>query len=356
MNADRKSKDSICVYLRLSAAFLFLAALAHAATIRLENGAFRIEGWKPVGDPASVLSVYVGSSDTPMLGSYAVENGSLVFHPRFPLSSGSSYRVEFHTPGEEPVGAVFDGPPRKAGPQTRILQIYPSSFRLPANALKLYIVFSAPMSRSEAWRCIKLLDEKRQPVDLPFLEIQQELWNPDSTRLTVLFTPGRIKRGLVPNQEDGPPLHEGGRYSLMIDEKWADAEGLPLAGTFVKEFEVGPADRTPPEPKQWKITPPKAGTRDALVLDFGKPMDYALLQRVVNVPGVPGAVEIGEFEREWRFTPDQPWKAGDHRIEVDTALEDLSGNGVNRPFDIDVFEKVTKTIERKTVSLPFRIR
>jgi hypothetical protein len=71
---------------------------------------------------------------------------------------------------------------------------------------------------------------------------------------------------------------------------------------------------------------------------------------------VPGTIAISEHEREWRFTPDQPWRAGEHRIEIDTTLEDISGNGVSRPFDIDVFEHVTKTIERRTVSLPFRVR
>jgi hypothetical protein len=354
MHADKR-KFVIRVHSRLFAAIFFVVA-AHAATIRLENGVFRVDGWKPVGDLASAFAIYVGNTDTPMLGSYADENGVLVFHPRFPLSSGMSYRAVFHPPGEPSVTTIFDGPPRKAAASTAIVEIYPSAHVLPANTLKLYIVFSAPMSRGEASRRIKLLDRDAKPVELPFLDIQQELWSPDYQRLTVLFNPGRIKRGLVPNQEDGPPLKEGGHYALVVDAEWPDAQGQPLRAEHVKGFEVGPADRTPPEPKQWKIATPKAGTRDALVVDFGKPMDYALLHRVVNVPGVPGKIAIAEHEREWRFTPDQPWRAGEHKIEIDTALEDISGNGVGRPFDIDVFERVTKTIERKTVSLPFRVR
>ena len=49
---------------------------------------------------------------------------------------------------------------------------------LPANELKLYIYFSAPMSRGEAWKHIHLLDDAGKPVPLAFLELDQELWDP----------------------------------------------------------------------------------------------------------------------------------------------------------------------------------
>lgn len=355
MHADKIWIRFICVNLRLSAAFLFVL-VAQAATIRLESGAFRVDGFKASGDPAAVFSVHVGMSETPMLGEYEVAGDAILFHPGFPLSSGVSYRAVFRPPGAAKIEIIFDGPAPPAGPKTRVAQVYPTADLVPENTLKLYIVFSAPMSLGEAWKNLKLLDDKGRAVDLPFLEIRQELWNPESTRLTVLFTPGRIKRGLVPNLEDGPPLRAGASYSLTIGEGWLDARGLPLGSGLTKNFRVAAADRTPPEPKHWKITAPKAGTRDPVQLDFGKSMDYALLLRLVSLPGVTGTVEIGPLERVWRFTPEQPWKAGDHKIEIDTALEDLSGNGVGRAFDIDVFEKVTKTIERKTVSLPFRVR
>jgi hypothetical protein len=339
---------------------VLLASLAAAQPVHIlfDRGSFRVEGWSPPsapGDWAAVFSVFAGSGDTPMLGSYAVESGSLVFHPRFPPATGVRYRAVLRIPGSPPIEAAFDGPPRPS-PTTEVAGIYPSSPVLPANTLKLYVVFTAPMSRGEAYRHLRLLDENGKERELVFLEIQQELWDRDYQRLTVLFNPGRIKRGLVPNREDGPPLEKGRRYTFVVDQEWHDARGAELRAGAEKRFTVGPADRTPPEPKQWKIATPRAGTRDPLVADFGKPMDFALLQRLVDVPGVAGSVAFASQEREWRFTPEQPWKAGAYRIEVDTALEDLSGNGVGRPFDIDVFNQVTKTIERKTVSVPFRIR
>jgi hypothetical protein len=345
----------IRVYSRSFAAF-FLVVAAHAATIRLENGAFRLDGWKPTSDPSSIFSVHVGMSETPMLGDYEVAGDSVIFRPRFPLSSGVNYRAVFRPPGAAKLETIFEGPAPPPGPKTTVAQVYPTADVVPENTLKLYVVFSAPMSRGEAWKSLKLLDDQGKAVDLPFLEMRQELWNPESTRLTVLFAPGRIKRGLVPNLEDGPPLRAAATYTLTIDQGWKDARGVPIESSYTKTFRVEPADRTPPQPKMWKVTAPKAGTRDALALDFSKSMDYALLLRLVSVPDVNGTVEIGPLERVWRFTPDDPWKAGPHQITIDTALEDLSGNGIGRPFDIDVFDKVTKTIERKTVSVPFRVR
>ena len=69
-------------------------------------------------------------------------------------------------------------------------------FCLP-NALKLYIYFSGAMRRGEAWQHIRLLDARGEAVKLPFLEIDQELWDPANTRLTVLFDPGPHQARIV---------------------------------------------------------------------------------------------------------------------------------------------------------------
>jgi hypothetical protein len=46
---------------------------------------------------------------------------------------------------------------------------------------------------------------------------KQELWNPEMTRFTLFFEPGRIKQGLVSRQELGPSLTSGRTYTLVID-------------------------------------------------------------------------------------------------------------------------------------------
>ena len=51
---------------------------------------------------------------------------------------------------------------------TVVTQVYPTADRLPENQLKFYLHFSAPMSRGDVYKHIKLLDDKGKPLDLPF--------------------------------------------------------------------------------------------------------------------------------------------------------------------------------------------
>ena len=339
-----------------------VTAAGQDVAIQLEGGVFKVAGWSPgpsapVQGWSSIFRVYSGSGDVPaLLGTYAVEGGSLVFHPRFLLVAGVQYRAVFQGPKGKLVEATFDGPPRETISTTRVLHVYPSTDVLPSNTLKLYIYFSAPMSRGEAWQRIHLLDENGQPLKFEFVEIQQELWDPQNTRLTVLFDPGRIKRGVLPEMQLGPPIAEGKHYTLVIDREWKDARGVPLQQGFRKSFRGGPADRTPPDPKTWRVSAPKASTSEALVVSFPKPMDYALLQRLFRVSdahgNVAGTVGIARQETEWRFTPREPWKAGPYQVVFDTAIEDLSGNHIGQAFDLDKFHQVTKTIETTEMSLP----
>jgi hypothetical protein len=344
----------------LAAVLLLPAAAVAGIQIQMTGGAFQVTGWnaaaESVQDWSSILSVYAGGADSPaMFGAYSVEDGTLVFRPQWPLAAGLHVRVVFHPAGMAPVEAGFETPKTVPAATTRIEHVYPSSDTLPANTLKLYIYFSSPMLRGEAWQHIQLLDEHGAPVELPFLELDQELWDPTNTRLTVLFDPGRIKRGLVPLNEVGPNIQEGRRYTLSISRDWQDATGSPLAAAFSKLFRVVGDEREPVNPAQWRIDPPKESTRDPLVVTFPRPLDYALLQRTITVFGVPGKVEVARGETEWRFTPDAPWKTGPHEMVVQTSLEDVAGNRVGRPFDVDTFREVTKQIETPTVSVPFRI-
>jgi hypothetical protein len=188
----------------------------------------------------------------------------------------------------------------------------------------------------------------------------EELWDPKFERLTMTFDPGRIKRGLTSNEKIGPPIAEGKRYTLVIDRDWPDANGAPLVEGFRKAFRGGPAQRFPPDTKLWRITAPKVRTSEALVVDFPTPMNYTLLQRMIRVSGawgiVTGTVSVAREETQWRFTPQQPWEAGDFQLIVDTAIEDLAGNHIGQPFDIDTFNHITEHITSKTVSLPFAVR
>ena len=342
-------------YLSAIAAILLLGVAAFAqGTPHVEyiDGVFRLVNWKDSGQAEeSALAVYAAGADTPMLGTYSKEGDTLVFRPRFPLSSGISYRAVF------PGGTFVVGAAPAAAPTARVEHVYPSASVLPANELKLYIYFSAPMSRGEAWKHIHLLDDAGKPVPLAFLELDQELWDPGNQRLTVLFDPGRIKRGLVPTNEIGPPIVEGKHYKLVIDRDWHDAQGAGLVESFEKAFTGGPSDRTPPDPKHWNVIAPKAGTAEPLIVDFPKPMDYALLQRMLEVPGITGKITIDRDETRWSFTPDAPWESGTYHLIADNLLEDIAGNHLDRAFDVDLQKAVAAPVSSsKTVSLAFTVR
>jgi hypothetical protein len=339
-------------------------ALLLLAAIQFEGGVFRVTGWEAGPEPpagwSSVFSVYAGSADAvdvpPLLGTYSVEAASLVFRPRFPLSPGMHVRAVFQPPDGPGAESVFDIP--AAAPissTTRVAHVYPSANVLPANALKLYVYFDAPMRKGDSWKHLHLLRDG-VPVAYPFLELDQELWDRDQRRFTVLFDPGRIKRGLVSLAEAGPALEEGHTYTLVIDRDWLDARGAPLKEEFRKQFRVAAADRTPPDPKKWRVMAPRPGSADPLVIRFPKPLDYALLQHEIEVTGVAGKVSVDRDETEWRFTPDAPWHAGAYAIVIRTTLEDLAGNHINRAFDVDTFDPITRTVATETVTLPLRIK
>jgi hypothetical protein len=341
---------------------------AGAPTIRFDSGRnlFVLEGW--TGSRAvnldrggDVFTVSVDAPNVPaLLGNYRVENGALVFAPQFPLQAGMSYRAVARIPGNAPISSVFSIPKPDATPTTVVERVYPSADTLPENQLKFYIHFSSGMAKGFAYEHVSLIDESGARVDAPFLELGEELWDPTGRRFTLFFDPGRIKRGLLSQQELGIALHEGKRYTLLIDKGWKDAQGRPLVADFRKTFTVGPADRQPIDLKAWTIRAPQSDTRNVLTISFPEPLDHAILHREIDIVTstgtvITGGVEVGPGERSWIFTPDAPWKKGAYVARVGATLADLAGNMVNRPFEIDVFDKVDENLNRVTQSLEFKI-
>jgi hypothetical protein len=71
---------------------------------------------------------------------------------------------------------------------------------------------------------------------------------------------------------------------------------------------------------------------------------------------VDGTIAVSRNETEWRFTPAAPWIAGAYHLTVDKRLEDLAGNSIGQPFDIDVFDTVTEHLATAAVAVSFRVR
>ncbi|MGH7129765.1 MAG: Ig-like domain-containing protein, partial [Planctomycetaceae bacterium] len=266
-----------------------------------------------------------------MLGEYRVTGDAIQFQSRFPLEPGLTYLAVVSVSEDEESAYVvrrsFAIPKPEAGPPTTLTQIYPTRDTLPENLLKFYLHFSAAMSQGDSYRHLHLIGEDGKEVELPFLELGQELWTEDGLRLTVLFDPGRIKRGLKPREEEGPSIERGKRYTLVIDGDWPDAAGRSLRETRSKTFSVTAPDSTQPDVKQWKIKPPAAGTRRPLVIRFAESLDHAILQHallVVDDAGraVSGTAAVDKQETRWKFRPDGPWPAGDYSLVIETRLED----------------------------------
>jgi hypothetical protein len=217
----------------------------------------------------------------PMAGTWSVQRDRLRFEPRFPLAAGVRYRAEFVPAGGAPVVSYFQLPADNAPPSTRVVQVFPSAAKLPENQLKFYIQFSAPMSRRSVYEHVRLRQDGGDPIELPFLELDEELWDPAMTRLTLLIDPGRIKRGVKPQEDEGAVFEVGKSYTLTIGADCRDAAGRPLREAFEKKIQIVAADRVSPDPKRWKVVPPASGTRDGLVVDFDEPLDHALALRLL---------------------------------------------------------------------------
>jgi hypothetical protein len=95
-----------------------------------------------------------------------------------------------------------------------------------------------------------------------------------------------------------------------------------------------------PDPGRWRLSEPERGSRDALFVRFDEPLDHALVLRMLTVVDsadqpLPGVAAVTGADSVWGFTPVSPWASQKLALLVNTALEDVAGNSVARPFDSD---------------------
>ena len=292
-------------------------------------------------------------ADVPAVaGAYTIAGQVLRFEPLFSLDPRVAHRVVFDparippAPGRggdawraSPVTLVIGAAVTQVVPVTHVVQMFPPDVML-ENQLRVYLQFSSPMGRRPARDYVRVLDEAGREVVDAFLPLDVSLWNADRTRCTLLFDPGRVKRGILPNAEMGRPLTEGRRYTLVVSREWRDIEDRPLVEEFRRAFRVVPAVLTAIEPKAWRLTPPVAGNREPLAVIFPRALDHALAQRALVVRGLDGrqldgAVELDDAATRWAFTPATAWRAGAHQLRTLSVLEDPAGNRVGRAFDAD---------------------
>jgi hypothetical protein len=299
-------------------------------------------------------------------GRYAVANG-IRFTPAFPLDPGRDYDVTFD-PSKlarqeiarvAVVRAVVSLPAVVRTPSTVVAAVYPSGDVIPANQLRMYVQFSAPMGQQSGLDHIVLLGAAGREITDALLPLETELWNGDRTRYTVLFDPGRVKREILPNRQMGRPLRPREIVTFVVKSDWLDAQGIRLKSEFRREYRLGPPDEAPLSTAAWHIAPPSAGTRDGLSATFPEPLDHALLERAIGVSDaagpVAGDVGIDAGERRWTFVPRDPWREGAYRLVVLPILEDLAGNRIGRAFEVRSPGDAVPPEDTRPTVVPFQI-
>jgi hypothetical protein len=315
---------------------------------------------------ALYVAIEAGDAASPVLGDYTVRGNGLVFTPRFPLKPGLRYRAlldpnalaNARSPTSQRIESILTLPAPSRGKRPVVEAVYPTSDVLPENQLKFYIHFSAPMRRGDSYQYITLFDSAGARVEAPFLELAEELWDESGRRLTLLLDPGRVKQDLKPHKEVGRAIVDGREYTLVISNEWRDARGEKLGAEFRKTFHATKADVDQPDPKQWKLSIPAAGTRQALAITFEEPLDHALLQHVITVSNatgdlVDGRISVDKNETLWNFHAAKPWGVGAHRLLIKSTLEDLAGNSIARPFEVYLPSGRPQTVEQ--TEIPFEI-
>jgi hypothetical protein len=73
------------------------------------------------------------------------------------------------------------------------------------------------------------------------------------------------------------------------------------------------------------------------------------------VRGISGTVKIDRNETRWFFTPSPIMEIESLRIDIGLAIEDLAGNRIDRPFDIDTTAQTDRPSSDDIIKIPFRI-
>ncbi|MEQ2007001.1 MAG: hypothetical protein ABMA26_09385 [Limisphaerales bacterium] len=291
-----------------------------------------------------------------LAGTYSLRGSQLRFRPSLPLLPGQTYTARLERPGVS-LRAEHRTPAPAGAAAPKLLVIYPTGDRLPANHLKFYLVFSEPMESVVFLNYCRLVDARGREVEAPFRET--ELWSPDGRRLTLWFHPGRQKTGVNLNVEFGPVLREGGDYRLVIDGHWPSARGVPLGANVTKSFRAIEPLHDQLTTRSWQVHAPAAGTRDPLRVVFPQPLDWATLHRLLRVTGkagdIAGAITVTRGEQEWQFVPEKAWAAGPHELRVGTAIEDHAGNSLARPFEVNLQQRALPVVASE-IGLPFVVR
>jgi len=332
-----------------------------------ERDALRDDAPEAVWEALLKVTVQAANPEAPppaVAGRYSVTDRGIRFTPAFPFQPGRRYDVRVDLGrfrrAEPHTLATTVALPRGATPasEARVVGVSPAGPTVPENLLRIYVWFSAPMSREAGLSHVTLTDARTGVVTDAFLPVDGGFWNHDFTRYTLFFDPGRVKVGILPNERMGRPLIAGHRYTLAIATTWLDAQGAPLVEAFEHRFTAGPALTAPLDLAAWQIIAPPAGTREPVVLRPPTPLDHAIALRALGITSaggdaVDGEVSLDVTDTRWQLVPREPWKAGGYSVVALETLEDPAGNRIGRAFEVPIDDRRPAPPPRLT--RPFRI-
>jgi hypothetical protein len=358
INSDPRQPGSGCVSVRNLHPDVIASFGRRPEAGRLLQSIFRV---RVIGAGAP------GDEDLPdVLGRHEVLENGVRFIPHFPFDSGIRFRAIFdprplgHPELSEVLTLQFSLPRPMSAVGTQVKHVFPSSDSLPENLLRFYVCFSNPMQRGRAEEEITLLGPDGRPASDTLYRPPVELWDRSMRHLTILLDPGRLKRGVGPNRELGPPLKAGQKYTLAIAPGMIDFFGRSICEGFYKSFHVTEAVREPIAVEQWKILPPAQQGDQPLVLLFAKPLDWALLWHAISIASeggqqIDGRIAIDQGERRWSFTPTSPWTKGAYYVRIASSLEDVCGNSLLEAFDRPLRSASDLVDNIANRSIPFRV-
>lgn len=324
----------------------------------IEKENFRFSEW------SSFFYVQAAPGSPAILGSYSIADNHLSFKPKFLPDPKVQYYVTFSYPklnalldenimeeAEFTDIASFD-PPETTQPE--VISFIPKLEEVPANLLRFYVYFSAPMSLQNPYDFITIIDKSGKELVDPFVIIPEGLWNINHTRLTLLLHPGRVKEGVGPNMALGDVLKVGNSYTLKISKEWKGASGEPLKSSFTQTINAtNPLERAM-NINSWAL---RAERKNIGVLHVvtDHPLDQPLAKRMLFIRGendriLPSRVEFDSPEK-FRLL----WQLDDsEKLEmlIDPRLEDVCGNTPHYAFDLEGTER---TPSKEELKLEFRL-
>lgn len=311
-----------------------------------------------LGPGINDFQVYLtDNKNIPVLGTIKQKGEKSVFTPAIPFTKGQTYAVKKN---QLPLGEFKIKNSRQSSAE--IINIFPTADYVPQNLLKMYIQFSEPMQAiGKSSDYIKIYDAETMEEKSVFLKLENELWNKEQDLLTLWLDPGRIKKDLIPNKENGMPLISGNSYRMEISRNWQTKSGNNLEKDFIKLIQVGNNDNIKPDIKSWSLQIPKSNTNKELRIDFNEILDSQLALETIAIYDseenyVPGKFSLLKEEGGVSFVPLDNWRLGDYTIEIESRLEDLAGNNLYRLFDTDLLKDTPTAKIKNFPVLRFNIK